>query len=213
LLAAVMSTVESALNSTATVTAEDIVKRMRPQTKDRTLVLIGRITAGVVIVLAMIWSPFCGRFNSIFEVINKVPMMFAPAITTVFVLGVFWSRGTGQAATATFVTGLAAGLTYFIIDLPRSAIVNGVRVENYQTVAHGFGIPFMMMGLVLLIVCVTVYVIVSLMTPRPVKELEAIHWEPPLQAIVSAQFAGLTDPRLVAVSLAALMAVLYVIFR
>ncbi|NIP22895.1 MAG: hypothetical protein GWN67_02785, partial [Phycisphaerae bacterium] len=51
----VMSTVEAALNSTAAVTAEDIVQHIRPQTRDRTLVLIGRITACVVIVLAMIW--------------------------------------------------------------------------------------------------------------------------------------------------------------
>ncbi len=110
LLAAVMSTVEAALNSTATVTAEDIVKRIRPETKDRTLVLIGRITACVVIVLAMIWSPYCERFRNIFVVINKVPMMFAPAITTVFVLGVFWKRGTKQAALATFIVGLVVGL-------------------------------------------------------------------------------------------------------
>ncbi|MHC4356740.1 MAG: sodium:solute symporter family transporter, partial [Planctomycetota bacterium] len=68
LLAAVMSTVEAALNSTAAVTAEDIVKHIRPQTKDRALVLIGRVTACVIIVLAMIWSPFCGRFKNIFEV-------------------------------------------------------------------------------------------------------------------------------------------------
>ena len=56
LLAALMSTIEAALNSTATVTAEDIVKRLRPQTRDSSLVLIGRITAGVVILLAMAWS-------------------------------------------------------------------------------------------------------------------------------------------------------------
>jgi len=85
---------------------------------DRTLVLIGRITAVVVIILAMIWSPFCGRFGSIFVVINKVPVMFAPAITTVFVLGVFWKRGTKQASLATFIAGLAVGLPYFLIDLP-----------------------------------------------------------------------------------------------
>ena len=110
LLAAVMSTVEAALNSTAAVTAEDIVQHIRPQTKDRTLVLIGRITACVVIVLAMIWSPYCGKFRNIFVVINKVPMIFAPAITTVFVLGVFWKRGTKQAALATFIAGLGTML-------------------------------------------------------------------------------------------------------
>ena len=118
LLAAVMSTVEAALNSTATVTAEDIVAHIRPQTKDRTLVLIGRVTAVVVIVLAMFWSPYCKRFENIFVVINKVPMMFAPAVTTVFVLGLFWRRGTKQAALATFIVGLIVGLPYFLVDMP-----------------------------------------------------------------------------------------------
>ena len=126
LLAAVMSTVEAALNSTATVTAEDLCKNLWPNLKDRTLVLIGRITAVVVIILAMIWSPYCGRFENIFVVINKVPMMFAPAITTVFVLGVFWKRGTKQAALATFIAGVVIGLAYFIVDLPHEVKANNV---------------------------------------------------------------------------------------
>lgn len=41
--------------------------------------------------------------------------------------------------------------------------------------------------------------LVSLVTPRPVKELEAIHWQPPLQAILHDKFAGATDPRLVGI--------------
>ena len=93
LLAALMSTIEAALNSTATLTAEDIVKRFRPNTPDTTLVLIGRITAGVVVVLAMAWSTQGGKFGSIFEAINKIPMAFAPGITTIFLWGVFWPRG------------------------------------------------------------------------------------------------------------------------
>ncbi len=52
-----MSTVQAAMNGVATVTADDLVRHIWLDTKDRTLVLIGRITAGVVIVLAMLWSP------------------------------------------------------------------------------------------------------------------------------------------------------------
>lgn len=130
LLAAVMSTVEAAMNSTATVTAEDLCKRIWPSLKDRTLVLIGRITAGTVIVLAMIWSPYCERFRNIFVVINKVPMMFAPAVTTVFVLGVFWKRGTKQAAIATFVAGFAIGLPYFFLDLPHDVPATECRWQS-----------------------------------------------------------------------------------
>lgn len=335
LLAAVMSTVEAALNSTATVTADDIVRHIRPNIKDRTLVLIGRITAGVVIVLAMIWSPFCGRFENIFVVINQVPMMFAPAITTVFVLGAFWRRGTRQAALATFAAGVVIGLVYFLVDLPHdvrateaapaieakrvtgdrvvepwAAIPKGeteallgtglaaervlddwdrvpyslskvvikannwgrerdarqmvaeryvaspVRilgpaldgatvsqnkiivadgsvpeaeltealakgslpanwtVSNYGRVTHGFGIPFMMMGLVLLVMCIVVYVIVSLMTAAPTQEeLDRMGWRPPLQVLTEAKITGPFDPRVTAFGLIVLMVILYVLMR
>jgi len=231
LLAAVMSTVEAALNSTATVTAEDIVQRIRPQTKDRTLVLIGRITACIVIVLAMLWSPYCGRFKSIFVVINKVPMMFAPAITTVFVLGVFWKRGTKQAALATFIVGLVIGLTYFLVDLPRTAaavdiqaaidaarvaperIVNGM-VADYRIIADGWGIPYMMMGLILLCMCVAIYVVTSLLTPAPTaEELEKMGWKSPLAVITRTKITGITDPRVIAIGLFVLMVVLYYLLR
>ena len=231
LLAAVMSTVEAALNSTATVTAEDIAKHIRPQTKDQTLVLIGRITACVVIVLAMIWSPYCEKFRNIFVVINKVPMMFAPAITTVFVLGVFWKRGTKQAALATFIAGLAVGLPYFLIDMPHTAatadiqpavnaarvaperIVNGM-VADYGIITDGWGIPYMMAGLILLCMCVGVYVIVSLVTPAPTaEELEKMAWQPPLKAITSTKITGITDPRIAAMLLFAVMIILYYLLR
>ncbi|MHC4111370.1 MAG: sodium:solute symporter family transporter [Planctomycetota bacterium] len=231
LLAAVMSTVEAALNSTAAVTAEDIVQHIRPQTKDRTLVLIGRITACVVIVLAMIWSPYCEKFRNIFVVINKVPMMFAPAITTVFVLGVFWKRGTKQAALATFIAGLAIGLPYFLVDLPHTAAVGDIqpalnalrvgpeRIENgivagYGIITDGWGIPYMMAGLILLCICIAVYVIVSLVTPAPTdEELDKMGWKSPLHAIISAEFTGIRDPRLMAGILFVVMIVLYSLLR
>jgi SSS family solute:Na+ symporter len=231
LLAAVMSTVEAALNSTATVTAEDIVQRIRPGIKDRTLVLIGRITACVVILLAMLWSPYCGRFESIFVVINKVPMMFAPAITTVFVLGVFWKRGTKQAALATFLVGLVVGLVYFLVDLPHTAVardiqtaIDAARVEperivngmisDYKIITDGWGIPYMMAGLILLCMCIGVYVITSLATPAPTAdELEKMGWEPPLRAITRTKITSITDARVMAIGLAVLMIVLYYLLR
>jgi len=227
LLAAVMSTVEAALNSTATVTAEDIVQHIRPQTKDRTLVLIGRITACIVIVLAMLWSPYCERFRNIFVVVNKVPMMFAPAITTVFVLGVFWKRGTRQAALATFIVGLVVGLPYFLIDMPHTVAavdiqpaIESLRVEptrivdgmvaDYGVITDGWGIPYMMAGLILLCMCIGVYVVVSLVTPAPTaEELDKMGWKSPLKAITDTKITGITDPRVAAGLLFVVMIVLY----
>ena len=209
LLAALMSTIEAALNSTATVTAEDIVKRLRPRTRDRTLVLVGRITAAVVILLAMAWSTQGGRFTSIFVAINKIPMMFAPAITTVFLMGVFWKRGTKEAALATLSGGAVMGGLYFLIDLP----VIG-EVQWVSDPVRGLGIPFMMAGLILFVFCVALYVIVSLLTPRPAEDqLTDLCWGKPSQAIMRGRITGPTDPRVMAGILVVIMIILYIIFR
>ncbi len=201
LLAAVMSTVESALNSTATVVAEDIVKKMRPQTSDRSLVTIGRITAVIVIVLAIFWSPYGGKFVSIFEAINKIPMMFAPAITCVFLFGVFWKRGTKEAAVTTLIFGLVIGVAYFLVDLP--------AFGDTRLVADTWGIPFMQVGWWLFCLCSVVYVITSLATPPPDEQLEAIHWQSPWKDLFGSKLTGWKDPRSVSIGLLGLMAILY----
>jgi len=54
LLAALMSTIAAALNSAGTLMAVDIVKHFRPSTTDRQQVAIGRVTAVVVMLLAML---------------------------------------------------------------------------------------------------------------------------------------------------------------
>ena len=206
LLAAVMSTVEAALNSTATVTAKDIVKRIWPKTRDRTQVWIGRLTAGVVILLAMLWSTQGGRFESIFVAINKIPMIFAPAITCVFIWGVFWKRGTKQAALITLVTGFLLGLLYLSVDLP---LFGDTRV-----VTDTWGIPFMQVGWWLFCLLSLVYVTVSFLTPAPSpQKLESLCWDRPLKAITQGRWGKISDPRTWAGILFLLMIVLYILLH
>ncbi|HDJ22948.1 MAG TPA: sodium:glucose symporter, partial [Candidatus Aminicenantes bacterium] len=69
LLAALMSTIAAALNSSATLVAVDIVKRLKPTISDEKRVQIGRISAVVVMLMAMAWSTQGGRYSSIFEAI------------------------------------------------------------------------------------------------------------------------------------------------
>jgi len=206
LLAALMSTIEAALNSTATLTAEDIFKRVRPQTKDRTLVWIGRLTSAIVILLAMAWSTQGGRFESIFVAINKIPMMFAPAITCIFLLGVFWRRGTKQAAMTALVFNLVIGVIYLLIDIP--------LIGSKQIVTVGWKIPFMMVGVIFCATCIVIYVIVSLLTPRPSPEqLKNLCWEHPLESIRTGAVRSVSDPRIMAGVLFVLMIALYYLLR
>jgi len=204
LLAAMMSTVAGALNSTATLVSIDIVKRIRPETADRTLVRIGQLTAVVVMVAAVAWSTQGDRFGGIFAGINQMIAVLAPPISTVFIWGIFWRRGTSAAALTTLIFGFALGAVVFVLDFPAFGI---------QLVTKQWGVPFMLQAWCLFCVCSTVHVIVSLATPPPAAHrVEKYCWKNPLAVITEKKITGLSDPRILALLLVVLMAACYYVF-
>jgi SSS family solute:Na+ symporter len=206
LLAALMSTIAAALNSTGTLVAVDIIKRLRPQISDEKQVRIGRLSAVAVMLLAMAWSTQGGRYSSIFEAINTIAAYLAPPITTVFLWGVFWRRGTKQAALTTLITGFSLGVASFLVDLP--------VIGTEKIITHRWGIPFMMQAWWMFCLCSVIFVMVTLLTPKPdIRNIEGLTWKNPLQVIAQGRLKGLGDPRVIAGLLLGMMAVLYYIFR
>jgi len=206
LLAALMSTIAAALNSSATLVAVDIVKRFRPGLSDAGQVKIGRISAVAIMLLAMIWSTQGGRYGSIFEAVNTVAAHLAPPITTVFLWGVFWRRGTKQAAITTLIAGFFLGVISFLVDLP--------VIGPEKVITDGWGIPFMMQAWWMFCICSIFYFVVSLLTPPPdPAQVEGLTWKNPLQVITQGKVTGFMDPRVIAALLLVLMVVLYSILR
>jgi SSS family solute:Na+ symporter len=218
--AALMSCMAAALNSCATLISLDIVKRLRPATPDTRVVMIGRITTGVIMVLAMLWSTQGDQFGTIFEAINKIPMTFAPAVTTVFVLGLLWKRGTRQAAMTTLYAGSIIGVIYFVLDLPGvgKAILGAGQAHAgfgglVSDPTQGLGIPFMLVGPLIAVLCVAIYIITSLLTPAmDPKEVAKVCWDHPL-AFLQGRFAGASDPRIVTLMLLTVVGVLYFVLK
>jgi SSS family solute:Na+ symporter len=205
-LAALMSAVSAALNSSGTLVAVDIVGRLRPGLSDRAQVNIARVSSAVVMILAVIWSTQGGRYSSIFEAINAIASNIAPPITTVFLFGVFWRRGTKEASLATLIFGFSLGAVCFLLDLP--------AFGSEKLITKGLGIPFLMQAWWSFCLCCVVFVVVSLLTPPPAPEkVDGLTWEHPLQVILHAKKAGSPDPRIVAAVLTAVMVALYWIFR
>ena len=155
----------------------------------------------------MAWSTQGARFGSIFEAINKMPAQFlAPPITTVFVWGVFWRRGTREAALTTLLAGFAIGIGEFLLDLP--------VIGSEQLITQGLGISFMMQAWWNFCLCSGIFVAVSLMTPAPnLAVIEGLTWGNPLKVIFNGRLSGPADPRIIAALIAAGMAGLYGIFH
>jgi SSS family solute:Na+ symporter len=217
--AALMSTIAAGLNSCATLISMDIIKRSRPDMPDARVVTIGRITTGIIMLLAMLWSTQGDQFGTIFEAINKIPMTFAPAVTTVLLLGLIWKRGNWQAAMTTLYAGAAVGVLYFLTDLPAvgkmilgqatRAGFGGLVTDPVQ----GLGIPFMLVGPIIAVLCVVIYIVTSLLTPAMDQVAVArVCWDHPL-AFLKGPVTGVGDPRIVTVILLLTVGGLYVFLR
>ena len=185
LLAALMSSVGAAINSASTLFSMDIVKRLRPKTTDKGLVITGRVTGVVVMVLAIIWSVNANKFgDTIIYTVNSLGSMIAPPIAAVFLFGMFWKRGTAKAANITFATGLIIGVFFFLLDFPFKnllpgldfiaegiANVNGYKItEATKAVTNMLGIGFMMQAWWKFVILSGVFVVSSYLTPRPTEE-------------------------------------------
>jgi solute:Na+ symporter, SSS family len=216
--AALMSCMAAALNSCATLISLDIVKRINPNTSDKKMVSIGRISTGVIMVLAILWSTQGDQFGTIFEAINKIPMTFAPAVTTVFVMGVLWKRGTKEGAMTTLYLGSLIGVAYFLIDMPMiGKMLVDAPADDFAGIIsdtkQGLGIPFMMVGPILTVVCVLIYVFRSYQTPAmPAEEVAKVCWDHPL-SFLSGKITGASDPRMVTLYLIGSVTFLYVMIQ
>jgi solute:Na+ symporter, SSS family len=219
LAAALMSCMAAALNSCATLISIDVVKRLHPQATDARVVRVGRITTGVIMVLAMLWSTQGDQFGTIFEAVNKIPMTFAPAVTTVFVLGVLWKRGTRQAAMATLYCGTLIGVIYFLVDLPGTGrwFLPTSRLTDFggfvTDPVQGLGIPFMLAGPIIAVACVAIYIATSLLTPAMDEaEVAKVCWDHPL-AFLRGPVTALSDPRIISLLLLATVGAFYYLLR
>jgi len=112
LIAAIMSTVSSVLNSSSTIWSVDIYKRhLRKDASDERIVRVGRWTTFVIIVIGTVCAPLLLWWRQgIFLYIQDMAAFFAPPISVIFLAAFLWRRAHGRAATATLIGGIVAGI-------------------------------------------------------------------------------------------------------
>lgn len=107
LFGAVMSSLDSMLNSASTIFTMDVVKRwVRPAAGPRDLVRIGRASTAVLVGLACVLAPLPGRFEGVFQYIQLVWGFMSPAVVTVFLFGLLVPRASSVAATSALLAGV-----------------------------------------------------------------------------------------------------------
>ena len=96
LLAAMMSSIDSALNSASTLVTMDFVNKFRPNITSEGLMWAGRIVTFVFMILSAIWAPQIDKFPTLWEYLQNALSYIAPPIVALYVVGVFWKRANHQ---------------------------------------------------------------------------------------------------------------------
>lgn len=114
LIAALVSTIDSALNALSTVFTMDIyVKKYKPEATQKQVVAIGRVVTvlGAITAIFITLAIDSIKGLNLFDVFQSVLGFIAPPMSVVFLFGVLWKRTTTNAANAilTFGTVLSIG--------------------------------------------------------------------------------------------------------
>jgi SSS family solute:Na+ symporter len=166
-LAAVMSTVSALANSTATIFALDIYKKMlRPDATQQQVIRAGRIASLLALTIAGLVSPAVEMLGGIFRYFQTGVTYLATPFVSVFILGILWKRTNYPGALFGIIGGLAI----------QTAVALGAP-------ALGYKLHWLYLAFIAQVIIMAGVVAVSLATaPGPKEAVQSLLWSPSLLA-------------------------------
>ena len=163
LLAALMSSLSSVFNSSATLVTMDLYKHWRPQASERQLVVTGQVATVILVLFGLAWIPFMQLISAqIYTYLQSVQAYISPPIAAVFLVGLLWSRANAAGAIAALALGFVLGFGRLILELNAPLA--------WGPAAMLAGINFLHFAVLLFAASVVVLVLVSLATAAPDRE-------------------------------------------
>lgn len=163
-IAALMSSVDSYLNSASTILTLDLYRRfVEPRADERRLLKVGRITTAGLLVWAILFALQLARLSEesgLYAIFQTLMAFFQGPALAILLCGVLWRRATGTAALTGFLCGVACSILLF--TLSRDSVTAALGWRPLFQVSE----PFLYFSVWAFAVSLGVLVVVSLLT-RP----------------------------------------------
>jgi SSS family solute:Na+ symporter len=147
LLAAIVSSLASMVNSISTLFTMDIHPSLNMKHVGGNPVITGRVVAITAMVIAMLTAkPLLGNFDQAFQYIQEFTGFFTPGICVIFFLGMFWEKTTANGALLAAIGSAVLSFAFKML-MPELPFIDRV------------GVVFLC--------CVAIAVVISLLEKRP----------------------------------------------
>ena len=210
MLAALMSSLASAFNSVSTLLTWDVYRKWRPNATEARLVFVGRVTTVVLVLVGLAWIPMMKYVSpQIYIYLQSVQAYIAPPIAAVFLLGILNPRLNGKGALSALWAGFVLGFARLLLELDKSNLSSGSMLYWYAN------INFLHFAALLFLLCSTILIVVSIMTPPPEPARVA---DLTLQTVAPSEFVAVGPKEFsleitLSIVLAAIIGALWIVFR
>ena len=164
LVAALMSSLASLFNSSATLFTIDFYKKFKPESSEKHLLKVGRIATVVIVILGILWIPVMSLIADVlYEYLQSVQSLIAPGIAAVFLLGLVSRRITPAAGYIGLVSGFVLGMIRLVL-LPFKESIEGTSL------AWIIEMNWLYYCILLFVIVTMIMIVVSMFTERASEE-------------------------------------------
>lgn len=161
LLAALMSSLSSAFNSSSTLLTIDFYQKFNPQASEKALVRFGRIATVILVVASLGWIPFMDALmgGGIFHYLQSIQAYISPPIAAVFLLGLVYKWINARGAIITLWAGFGIGILRLVMEFMNNS--GTIAIAPHSFWGYFLGINFLHFALFLFFVCAAILMLFS----------------------------------------------------
>jgi len=205
LLAALMSSLDSTLNASATIVTRDFIVRFSGvEPSQHTQIWIGRFTIAAVLAAGILCTPLIETQETLWLYLQQVSAYMGMPMAVAVFTGILWRRANNVGALTCMVVGTVLGIFMMVDSSIEEGLVGFLQADVWTSFLHR--------SILVAIVSIAAIVGVSLATtPPPPEKTEGVCYDWGRSDLEWGR--GIADSRLYAGVLFVLVMTLWVVFR
>jgi solute:Na+ symporter, SSS family len=137
--AGLMSSIDSMLNSTATLFTKDIYQKyFRKDSTDKHYLFVGKIVTVSILLFGMITAPISGYFAGLYVAVQTFLSYFQGPIFSILILGILWKGATQWGGLAGFLGGILSSFLMYQFEDSLFSIQDAFLYVSWWSFVTGF---------------------------------------------------------------------------